>query len=213
MPHFDPQYLASLALFAIANSITPGPNNLMMMASGANFGLARTLPHMAGVVVGFGVLLLAVGLGLGVLLAALPPLHALLYWGGSAYLLYLAWKIATAGGVGGGAEPGRPMRFFEAIAFQWINAKAWTGAIGGVAAFAKPEAYAETLAAIVIIFVLVNVPVAFLWTMGGVAMRRFLENRAVLRAFNITMGVLLAISIPPVMQQLEKLAAMMVSGR
>lgn len=197
MPYLDPHFWAGFTLFAFAASVTPGPNNMMMMASGANFGLVRTLPHMAGVVLGFTVLILAVGLGLGALFAAWPPLHAILYWAGSAYLLWLAWQIATAGKVSG-AEVSRPRTFLEIVAFQWVNPKAWTGALGAVATYAPPENYYANLTIICAIFAAVNIPVTFLWTTGGVALKRFLTNDTALRIFNIAMALLLVISIPPI---------------
>ena len=197
MPYLDPHFWAGFTLFAFATSVTPGPNNLMMMASGANFGLVRTAPHMAGVVFGFTVLILAVGLGLGALFAAWPPLHTILYWAGSAYLLWLAWQIASTGKVGG-VDLGRPRKFWEIVAFQWVNPKAWTGALGAVATYAPPENYYANLAVICAIFAAVNIPVTFLWTTGGAALKGLLANEIALRVFNITMALLLVISIPPI---------------
>jgi threonine/homoserine/homoserine lactone efflux protein len=213
VPYLDPQFWAGFTLFAVASSITPGPNNTMMMASGANFGLVKTLPHMAGVVIGFTLMILGVGLGLGALFAAWPILHTILYWVGSAYLLYLAWKIATAAGGIGGVEAGRPRRFLEIVAFQWVNPKAWTGAVGAVATFAPPENYYANLAIICAIFALVNVPVTFIWTTGGVALRRFLGNPTALRTFNVGMALLLVISIPPIADLELKLWSALTSPR
>ena len=206
MPYLDPKFWTAFTLFAIASSLTPGPNNTMMMASGANFGLRRTLPHMAGVVIGFTLLILAVGLGLGALFAAWPPLHAILYWAGSAYLLWLAWKIATASGIGD-ARVMSPRTFTEILAFQWVNPKAWTGAIGAVATYAPPQNYYANLAIICAIFGAVNIPVTFLWTTGGVAMKRLLQSPGALRAFNVIMGLLLVASIPPIADWEGKLFA------
>ena len=199
MPDLDPHFWTGFALFAIASSVTPGPNNAMMMTSGANFGLVRTLPHMAGVVVGFTLMILAVGLGLGALLTRFPALHDVLYWVGSAYLLWLAWQIANASGVGGASAP-RPRSFTEIVAFQWVNPKAWTGAIGAVATYAPPQNYYANLAVICAIFFAVNVPVALLWTSGGVALKQALQRPGALRVFNVTMALLLALSIPPISQ-------------
>ena len=193
----DWSFWGGFTLFAFAASVTPGPNNAMMMASGANFGIVRTAPHMAGVVLGFTILIFAVGLGLGALFAAWPILQGALYWLGSAYLLYLAWRIATSRSIGG-AEVGRPMTFGQAIAFQWVNPKAWTGAIGAVASYAPAHAYLTNLFVICAIFMAVNIPVTMLWTAGGVGLKRLLRRPAALRAFNIAMGVLLALSIPPI---------------
>jgi 4-amino-4-deoxy-L-arabinose transferase-like glycosyltransferase len=120
----------ALLVYAFVTSITPGPNNLMLLASGVNFGIARTVPHMLGISIGFLVLLLAVGFGLGAALTAFPALHSALKIAGAAYLLYLAWKIAMSRSVGDGkGAEGRPMRFIDAAAFQWVNPKAWVMAI------------------------------------------------------------------------------------
>jgi threonine/homoserine/homoserine lactone efflux protein len=186
----------AFAVFALVASITPGPNNAMLMASGANFGFRRTLPHMAGVVLGFEVLLVAVGLGLGGLFAAFPVLQDVLFVIGGAYLLWLAWKIASANSIGGAAVA-RPMTFLEVVAFQWVNPKAWTGAIGAMAAYAPKDNYAAGVAMIALVFILVNIPVVILWTGGGVALRRFLERPGALRAFNVLMGLALALSLVP----------------
>ncbi|HVY02804.1 MAG TPA: LysE family translocator [Caulobacterales bacterium] len=212
MSYLDAHFWAGFTLFAFAASVTPGPNNMMMMASGANFGLARTLPHMAGVVFGFTVLILAVGLGLGALLTAWPALHAILYWAGSAYLLWLAWRIASAGTVGA-VEAGRPRNFWEIVAFQWVNPKAWTGALGAVATYAPPENYYANLAIICAIFAGVNIPVAFLWTTGGAALKGLLADARALRAFNIAMALLLVISIPPIADGEAKLWQSLLAAR
>lgn len=197
-----PEQMAAFALFALAASITPGPNNTMMMASGANFGLRRTAPHMAGVVLGFGFLVLCVGLGLGGLFTAFPVLQGVLWFVGTAYLMWLAWKIATAGGIGGG-QAARPMRFLEVVAFQWVNPKAWTGAVGAISAYAPRENYFLGLAAISVIFLLVNIPVVLLWTGAGAGLRQALERPGALRVFNVSMALLLVSSlIPPALDRL-----------
>ena len=113
LPIFQPQAFIALLLFAFASSVTPGPNNTMLMASGANFGIRRSLPHWFGIMVGFSLLMLACGLGIGGLFTAYPVLHELLKWGGAAYMVYLAIKIATSGSLSptkGGAPP-KPMTF------------------------------------------------------------------------------------------------------
>lgn len=188
--------VAAFAVFAFVASITPGPNNAMLMASGANFGFRRTIPHLAGVVVGFEVLLLAVGLGLGGLFAAFPMLHDILFVAGSAYLLWLAWKIATSSGLGA-AAPKQPMTFLEAVAFQAVNPKGWTGAIGAVAAYAPRENFVAGMVMVLGLFFVIIVPVVVLWTAGGVGVRRLLERPAALRAFNVVMGLALALSLLP----------------
>ena len=192
----SPDQMLAFAAFALAASITPGPNNTMLMASGANFGLLRTVPHMAGVVLGFGFLVLCVGLGLGGLFAAFPVLQTVMWIGGTLYLIYLAWRIATSVSIGG-AKPSRPMRFAEVVAFQWINPKAWTGALGAISTYAPHEHFFAGLAAISLIFLSVNIPVVLIWSGAGVGLRRFLERPGALRAFNILMAILLVGSLIP----------------
>ena len=158
MTSMTPDILAALALFCFAASITPGPNNAMLLASGANFGLRATLPHLAGVVLGFALLILVIGAGLGALFAAYPPLHTALKIVGGAYLLWLAARIATAKGMAGREAGGRPITFFEAAAFQWVNPKAYAMAVGAVAAYVPRGGGAGDLLLLTLVFGLVNLP-------------------------------------------------------
>ena len=199
----SPQLLAALSAFAFVSSITPGPNNAMLMASGANFGFARTLPHMAGVSIGFAILLLAVGLGLGGLFTAFPVLHVALKVVGTLYLLWLAWKIATAKGVSGKPDGGRPISFLQAVGFQWVNPKAWVMSVGAVATYVPEGAgLLANVAMVVLVFSLVNLPCIAAWTGGGVALRRLLARPAALRAFNGIMAALLVASLVPILLDL-----------
>lgn len=191
------QLIAYLAFMGIA-SATPGPNNTMLMASGANFGLKRTWPHMAGVVLGFAFLLTCVGLGLGALVTAAPILHVILRYGGCAYLLWLAWKIATAKAIGG-VEATRPLRFWEVVAFQWVNPKAWVGAIGAISAYAPKDHPLTALPLIVAGGMLVNMPIVLFWTGAGAGVRRFLNDPVRRRAFNIAMGLALVLAVIPML--------------
>lgn len=195
---FTPAQLAALTLFVFVASVTPGPNNAMLMASGASFGLRRTFPHMAGVVLGFGFLIGCVGLGLGAIFAVFPVMHTILRWGGAIYLVWLAWKIATSTSIGG-ARAERPMRFWEIFAFQWINPKAWIGAIAVLAAYGAEKSYLGGLALIVAVCMVVNAPVVLLWAGAGAALRRFLEDPVRLRVFNVLLAGLLVLTLVPVM--------------
>ncbi len=130
----------ALLVYAFVTSITPGPNNFMLLASGVNFGFIRTIPHMLGIGGGFLSLLLAVGFGLGAVLTAFPSLHLALKIAGGAYLLYLAWRIAMSRSLGkDGDTKARPMTFLEAAAFQWVNPKAWVMAVTAMAVYTNPE--------------------------------------------------------------------------
>jgi threonine/homoserine/homoserine lactone efflux protein len=136
----NPDLLLALVGFAVVSSITPGPNNMMLLASGVNFGMRRTMPHMMGVCMGFTLMLVIVGLGLGAVIMTVPLLHTVLKYGSGAYLLWLAWSLATSGGLGGSQTGARPMRFIEAALFQWINPKAWVMAVTAMAVYTLPEA-------------------------------------------------------------------------
>jgi len=205
MTGYTPQLLGALGLFAFASSITPGPNNAMLMASGANYGFVRTLPHLAGVVLGFVVLLLAVGFGLGGLFSAYPLAHTILKALGAAYLLWLAWKIATAKGAGEAAAGARPFTFLQAAGFQWVNPKAWTMAVGVAAAYVPREGGpGDMLIGALVVFV-INMPCAVAWTGSGVALRRRLARPGALRLFNWTMAALLVASLAPVVLDLARM--------
>jgi len=204
MPIFPPGQLLAFILFQTAAAITPGPNNAMLMASGANFGMRRTAPHMAGVVVGYALLMTAVALGLGGLLAAYPALYDILTAIGVAYLLYLAWKIATSTAIGSGAAA-RPRTFIEIVAFQWVNPKAWIGAVSSLAVYAPRENYAVGAVVIILLAALITLPVVVLWTAFGAVLRRYMQDPGTLRVFNWTMAALLVASLIPVV--MERFAA------
>lgn len=202
MSSLTPELLAALALFAFVSSITPGPNNTMLMASGANFGFRASIPHMMGVSGGFLLLVVAVGLGLGGLFAAYPELHDVLAVAGGLYLLWLAWKIATSSGLGMGEAGARPQTFLQAAAFQWVNPKAWAMALGAVTAYAPRDGYVANILLVSVIFTAINLPCVASWTGFGVGLRRFLDRPAVLRAFNVGMALLLVLSLLPVALEL-----------
>ncbi len=192
-------FLALLA-FAFATSITPGPNNLMLLTSGVNFGFVRSVPHMLGIGGGFLSLLLGVGLGLGAMLTAFPSLHLALKMLGGAYLLYLAWRIAMSRSIGSGADSGaRPMTFLEAAAFQWVNPKAWVMAVSAMAIYTNPQAPFLSMLIVAGAFAVVNLPSVSTWAGFGMALRGFLADPVRLKWFNVAMGVLLAASLWPML--------------
>jgi len=191
----------ALLLFAFVSSITPGPNNLMLMASGVNFGFRRTVPHMLGIGAGFFSLLVCVGLGLGALLVAYPALHLALKICGGAYLVYLAWRIAMSRSVADRSGPAaRPMSFFEAAVFQWVNPKAWVMAVTAMAVYTNPASPFLSMFLVAVAFVIVNVPSVSTWAGFGVALRGFLADPVRLRWFNIVMGLLLLASVWPMLR-------------
>jgi threonine/homoserine/homoserine lactone efflux protein len=199
LPILRPDILSALLLFAFAGSVTPGPNNMMLMTSGANFGWRRTLPHWAGVVVGFNALILACGFGLGGLFVAYPVLHEILKWAGAAYMLWLAAKIGLSHTLSTAKQTNRPMTFGGAVAFQLVNVKGWAMALGAVTTYVPAEHYFANLLVATAVFALVNAPCVVLWLFCGVMLRRFLERPVVLRGFNIVMALLLVASLYPLL--------------
>ena len=193
----SPQLLSALVAFCFVSSITPGPNNTMLMASGANFGFRLTMPHMLGVSLGFGFMVLAVGLGLGQVFLHFPILHTVLALGGAAYMLWLAWKIANASGLAEVGTTGAPMTFLQAAAFQWINPKAWIMGVTAVTTYAPQARYALNIVLVSLVFVVVNAPCIAGWAGFGVSLRGVLDRPERLRLFNISMALLLVLSLAP----------------
>lgn len=183
--------------FAFVTSVTPGPNNMMLLASGVNFGFRRTVPHMLGISMGHALMVFLVGLGLAGVFTAWPLALTVLKVASVAYMLWLAWKIAHAGAPGEGRVKPQPMTFLQAAAFQWVNPKAWAMALGAVSAYVvEPSVWAY--AAVAGAFALVNLPSVSVWAGAGQAVRRWLEGPGRLKAFNWTMAGLLVLSLWPV---------------
>lgn len=192
---------AALIVYSFVSSITPGPNNFMLLASGVNYGFTRTIPHMLGIGVGFASLLLGVGLGLGALLTAFPAMHLVLKVLGGGYLLYLAWRIAMSRTMGkGGSGKSRPMSFLEAAAFQWVNVKAWVMAVTAMALYTNPQMPLGSVLLITLAFALVNLPCVSSWAAFGLALRGFLSHPTRLKWFNIGMGAALALTLWPMLR-------------
>ena len=190
----------SLLMFALTTSITPGPNNMMVLASGVNFGFRRSIPHMLGIASGFFVLLLAVDFGLGAVLAAFPLLFTALKIAGGLYLVWIAWKIATSRSLGEGRVGARPMTFFQAAAFQWVNPKAWVMALSSMAAYTNPEHYSLTVIVVGLAFGIIGLPTISVWAGFGSVLREWLSHPVRLKWFNITMAILLILSLWPMLR-------------
>ncbi len=191
--------LLPLLAFAFATSITPGPNNAMVMMTAANWGFRASLPAFFGVEVGFMVLLLATGLGLGQLFAAWPALHVILKWTCFAWLLVLAWKLGRARAHDTGGSPGdRPLTFFQMVLFQWVNPKAWMMTIGAVALFVPVgSAPLVPVLRVILAYLVAGAPCVLAWAWFGAAISRFLTNPRRVRVFNVTMAILLVLSMLP----------------
>ncbi len=190
----------ALVIFAFVASVTPGPNNMMLLASGVNFGYRRTIPHMFGIAGGFFVLLICVGAGLGTLLTTFPAVHTVLKIAGGLYLLYLAWRIATSGALGGSETRRAPMSFMAAAMFQWVNPKAWMMGVSAMAIYTDPAQPFLSVFLVAVAFVLVNFPSVSVWAGFGTALRGFLANDGRRRIFNVAMGVVLALCIVPMVR-------------
>lgn len=190
----------SLLLFAFTTSVTPGPNNMMLLTSGVNFGFRPTIPHMLGIGSGFFLLLICVGFGLGALLAAFPPLFIVLKVAGGLYLLWIAWKIGTSRVLGEGKAGAAPMSFWAAAAFQWVNPKAWVMAVSAMAAYTNRDNYTLTVILVAAAFGLVNLPSVSIWAGFGSVLREWLSHPVRLKWFNIVMAILLVLSLWPMLK-------------
>ena len=197
--------LIAASLFSFVSSITPGPNNMMMLASGVNFGFRRSVPHWLGICAGFTFMLCAVGLGLHTLLADHPALYDVLRYAGSAYLVWMAWRLATAS-----ASPAvqdddaphseaRPLGVLAAAAFQWVNPKAWVMAVTAMSTYLPARAQPTDVLAVALLFGVINLPCVACWAGGGAALRRFLQDPLRLRIFNISMALALLASLYPML--------------
>lgn len=191
--------LLPLLTFCFVTSVTPGPNNMMLLASGVNHGFRQTIPHMLGISLGHALMVFLVGLGLAGVFQAVPVLHTVLKVVSVAYMLWLAWKIAHSAAPQSGAAKGKPFTFVQAAAFQWVNPKAWAMALGAVTVYA-PDRAALTMALLAAVFCLVNLPSVSLWCAAGQGLRRWLQGPARLRAFNWTMAALLVLSLVPILR-------------
>lgn len=177
---------------------TPGPNNLMLMASGANAGFRRSLPHIAGILVGCQTVLLAIALGLGPLLARFPALMLALRIAGALFLLWLAWRLVRGRHERArGPEQARPMTFWQALLFQWINPKAWMMFLTAVATFTDPARFPQTMAVLALGFLLVSAPLISAWSLFGVALRDWLHQGQRLARFNLAMALVLVAMLYP----------------
>lgn len=192
----------ALTGYSFVTSVTPGPNNFMLLSSGTNYGFVKTIPHMLGISTGFFVMLMAVGFGLGGLLLAFPQIHLFMKIVGGSYLLYLAWKIAISRSMSSdGKVTGKPMTFMGAAAFQWVNPKAWVMALTAMAIYTNNVEHPFfSVIFVSVVFAAINLPSVSVWAAFGVALRRFLSDPERLKWFNISMGILLALTLWPLLE-------------
>ncbi len=191
------EVFAAMATFCFVSGVTPGPNNLMLMTSGVNFGFRRTAPHLMGVVVGFCLMVTVIGLGLDAVFARRPALLPAMRYLGAAYMLWLAAKIASAGPAREGERRGAPLGFFGAAAFQWVNPKCWVMALTALSAYAVVDNYTTNVFVVALAYLAIGMPSSGSWALLGSAMRRALADPRFARPFNLTMAALLVASLVP----------------
>lgn len=192
----DQHLLLAFTGFAAATLFTPGPNNIMLMASGANFGVRRSVPHLLGVALGFPAMVAALALGIDRLFAVVPALVPLMKVASVAYLLWLAWKIARAAAPGEGRAGAQPLSFGQAAGFQWVNPKAWAMGLGALTVYAPGLGGSVWIVAL---FALIGIPSALVWTGMGQGLRGWLGQGRRLRVFNGTMAALMVLSVLPML--------------
>ena len=191
--------LIAFVIFATVMFFTPGPNNIMLLSSGLTYGFRRTLPHVAGITIGFAFMIGAVGLGLGTVFITYPVLQTILKYAGVAYLIYLAAVIAMSGPATPDQDNARrPMTFWGAAMFQWINVKGWVMVIGTITAYAAIAAYPWNILIQVSLSLILGALSCTAWALFGSSLRPILTSRRAVRAFNIVMAVLLLASLYPV---------------
>ena len=197
------ELLPALITFAFVSSITPGPNNLMLLASGTNFGWTRTIPHMLGISIGFSLMIFGVGVGLMQIFNTYPLVYKSMQALSIAYLLYLAWKIANAKPLdpekSAAAAVGRPLTFIQAVLFQWVNPKAWGMGVIAISTYAPSDSGLSGIVLVALVFALVNLPCINTWILIGTQLSRFLQDPKWLRIFNVTAAVAMVASVIPVM--------------
>jgi len=193
----------AVLFFAFSTTITPGPNNVMIMSSGVNYGIKASLPHWLGICLGFPLMVLLVGLGFGVVFEHYPHLHQLIKILGTAYLIYLAYKIASAKPEHIATGKSKALTFWQAALFQWVNGKAWVMASGAMAAFTTVAGvYWLEVSAITLAFLLVAFPCVGIWLLFGAVLKKLLNNPITQRISNILMGLILLLSVVPVLVEL-----------
>ena len=192
--------ILSITSFTLAGVMTPGPNNIMLLSSGLTYGYRKTLPHMVGVALGFTIMVVCVGLGIGAVFELFPMLFTALKFVGISYLFWMAWKIASSKGeLKTSSKKSKPFTFLQAASFQWVNPKAWIMAITSTVSFiTDPENAFLQVLIIAFIYLLSGVISTNTWTLGGVYLKKLIKNELHVRVFNIIMAILIVASVLPV---------------
>lgn len=193
----------AVLFFAFSTTITPGPNNVMIMSSGVNYGIKASVQHWLGICIGFPLMVLIVGMGFGVVFERYPHLHQLIKVAGTLYLIYLAWRIASAKPQDIKTGKSKSLTFWQAVLFQWVNGKAWVMASGAMAAFTTVGGvYWLEVSSITLAFLVVSFPCVGIWLLFGAMLKTVLNNALAQRIFNIAMGMILLLSVIPVVREL-----------
>lgn len=187
-----------MVLFCFASAITPGPNTIMLMTSSLNHGIQKSIPHFIGIVIGFNLMLVSVAFGFGALILHLPMVHPIIKVVGSAYLLFLAWKIAATVTVKD-QKPRSPFTLLQAVLFQWLNPKAWIVTVGAVASFTNAGNFSLMFSRLLLTSFIVGSFSMLVWLYFGAMLNRLIHKPVFLRRFNIVMGLLLALSVLPML--------------
>lgn len=188
----------SILTFTLTATITPGPNNIMLLSSGLTFGYKKTISHILGIILGFTIMVFLVGIGLGIVFENFPTLLSILKVVGILYLFWMSFKIATSKGTVKIKEEGKPFNFIQAALFQWVNPKAWIMSITAISIFVTSKEHSlEQVVVISIIFLVSGIISCNSWTLGGVILKRFVKDEDNIRAFNMVMAFLLVSSVVP----------------
>jgi len=190
--------LLGLVTYVTATTITPGPNNLILLSSGANYGFRRTLPVMLGIVLGFSFMIIIVGVGIMQMFEAFPNSKSIMIWASLAYTIYLAWIIASSTSIGDTESP-QIMSATQGALFQWVNAKAWVMALSAITLYA-PSNTMNSVLVVSFIFAIIGIPCVGIWALAGVQVRRFLSSSKRIHIFNIAMAFLLILSVLPILR-------------
>jgi len=191
-------FLLGLVVYVMVTTITPGPNNLILLSSGANYGFRRTLPLMLGIVLGFSFMIIIVGVGIMRLFEIFPNSKLIMIWVSLAYTLYLAWVIASAKAIGETESP-QLMSATQGALFQWVNAKGWVMALSAITLYA-PSNTMSSILIVAFIFAIIGTPCVGIWALAGVQVRRFISSYKRIRIFNIVMAFLLILSVLPIVR-------------
>lgn len=191
------EYFLSLTVFTFVAGITPGPNNMMLMTSGLNHGIRKSLPHYFGICLGFPVMVAIMGFGMSAVLSRYPNIFLIIKILGISYLLYLSWKIANAGNTKASLQVRKPFSFIQAAAFQWLNPKAWAIALGALATFTLPGKFEFSVIVILAFYLVTGLVTMAIWLKLGQSLKQFLNTEKRVQRFNIAMAMLLAVSILP----------------